>query len=275
MGPGSESYRNQLIRIAAESDSLRINFPDPVPPSEVLQAISAFADVGVIPYEPEGISHQYCCPNKLGQFMACGVPILANDTVHVAEMVERSNGGYCLDFSDREGFVERVIELAASYELRRALGNNGRRFHEISYNFQVSSVEFYRALDATVREARLRCVRLTAELPPDGAQPMAVFGESACQSSAHLQTVKEYQSPSLATSDIKASIRERVVRAVSRLSFIALSKLAPAHARLPSPLKKLMRPITAIVLKFLPGRVKPAVIRAYEHEWEMQAEKNA
>jgi hypothetical protein len=55
---------------------LRVLFLEAIDESELVTAAAEF-DVGLVPYTPTGLNYSNCCPNKLSQYMAAGLPILA------------------------------------------------------------------------------------------------------------------------------------------------------------------------------------------------------
>lgn len=89
-----------------------------VPNNELLDW-TAGAAVGVIPYEPKGLNHEFCTPNKLWEYPLAGVPILATGFPEIAKVVERYDIGWLLprDF-DGESIAEIVSSIDES-ELRK------------------------------------------------------------------------------------------------------------------------------------------------------------
>lgn len=65
----------------------RVYFHAAVPQNELL-ALTAAADAGVIPYQATCLNNHYCTPNKLFEFIAAGLPILATDLPEVRKLVE-------------------------------------------------------------------------------------------------------------------------------------------------------------------------------------------
>lgn len=65
----------------------RVHFHAAVPQNELL-ALTAAADVGVIPYQATCLNNYYCTPNKLFEFIAAGLPILATDLPEIRRLVE-------------------------------------------------------------------------------------------------------------------------------------------------------------------------------------------
>lgn len=65
----------------------RVYFHAAVPQNELL-ALTAAADAGVIPYQATCLNNHYCTPNKLFEFIAAGLPILATDLPEIRRLVE-------------------------------------------------------------------------------------------------------------------------------------------------------------------------------------------
>ncbi|MFZ0386637.1 MAG: glycosyltransferase [Solirubrobacteraceae bacterium] len=74
-----------LIRDERLQDRVRI-----LPPvhRDQLLVWTAGADVGAIPYQPIGLNNTYSTPNKLFEYMAAGVPIVATRLPEIARIVE-------------------------------------------------------------------------------------------------------------------------------------------------------------------------------------------
>jgi glycosyltransferase involved in cell wall biosynthesis len=65
----------------------RVYFHAAVPQNELLE-LTAAADAGVIPYQATCLNNHYCTPNKLFEFIAAGLPILATDLPEIRRLVE-------------------------------------------------------------------------------------------------------------------------------------------------------------------------------------------
>lgn len=81
------------------------------PHSELLQWTSG-ATLGTIPYENTGLNHLYCSPNKLWEYPAAGVPILATDLPEMKGQIEKYQIGVT---------VPRNLEPAAISDLVNSL----------------------------------------------------------------------------------------------------------------------------------------------------------
>lgn len=155
-GPVGE-WRSRMISRAAATGLLdkRIFFPQPVDESELVDA-AARAHVGLIPYEPHGANHQHCCPNKLSQYMAAGLPILANDTSFVSEVVRHANAGLIVDFNDRQALVNAVNLLAADLDTRERFARSSASYSFSTFNWEFVSQGFYEALGNLLAKVPLR-----------------------------------------------------------------------------------------------------------------------
>lgn len=78
--------------IASERLGDRVRIVDPVPPDEVIAAATK-ASVGVIPYEPIGLNNTLCCPNKLFDYLAAGLPVAASRLPELSRIVEQGELG--------------------------------------------------------------------------------------------------------------------------------------------------------------------------------------
>lgn len=64
----------------------RVYFHPAVPQNELLE-FTAAADAGIIPYQATCLNNYYCTPNKLFEFIAAGLPILATDLPEIRKLV--------------------------------------------------------------------------------------------------------------------------------------------------------------------------------------------
>ncbi|WP_041825737.1 glycosyltransferase [Laribacter hongkongensis] len=79
---------NTLQQLVQQQDLVgRVYFHAAVPQNELL-ALTAAADAGVIPYQATCLNNRYCTPNKLFEFIALGLPVLATDLPEIRRFVE-------------------------------------------------------------------------------------------------------------------------------------------------------------------------------------------
>lgn len=103
-------------------------------------------DVGLIPYPPINNNNANCCPNKLSQYMAAGLAILANNTNFVREVVLDAQCGLIADFGQREKLVEAVSYLARNHIERTTMAENAKEYFADRFNWASVSESMYREI---------------------------------------------------------------------------------------------------------------------------------
>ncbi len=98
----------------AKSEELceRVYFHPAVPQKDLL-AFTAAADAGIIPYQATCLNNYFCTPNKLFEFIAAGIPILASDLPEIRNMVLGQQMGLVGDMSTPEklaGLIDEFFE---------------------------------------------------------------------------------------------------------------------------------------------------------------------
>jgi glycosyltransferase involved in cell wall biosynthesis len=138
-------YGDALEKIAASSGLLhkRIFFLDPVPENELVASAKS-ADVGIIPYAPVCVNHKYCCPNKLSQYCQAALPILANNTEFIADVVTRNRLGRVVDFNDRDELIRSVNYFTHEKSERLDAAYNAREFSKKYFHWEYVSQPLYK-----------------------------------------------------------------------------------------------------------------------------------
>jgi hypothetical protein len=113
---------------------------------ELVRAAAASADVGLVPYPKTNNLYANCSPNKLSQYMAASLPILANDTNFVRDVVNEADCGIVVNFGNLQALVEAVNTLGADEALRKRFSINGMNHFRKAFNWQNMATAFYRHL---------------------------------------------------------------------------------------------------------------------------------
>jgi len=66
----------------------------PAVPPEVLPSYTMGADVGLAMIEDVSLSYHYCLPNKLFEYLACGLPVIASDLPCMRDLIETESCGW-------------------------------------------------------------------------------------------------------------------------------------------------------------------------------------
>lgn len=159
-GPDNE-YKSQMIDLAKKTGLLgtRIIFLDAVSESELVLSARE-GHVGVIPYTPYGANYSHCCPNKMSQYMAASLPILANNTSFVSSIVKRSQCGVVVDFS-REGEIAEAVNLFANNsDLRVEMAEKANQFFLHEFHWEYVSQPMYDAMINLVKNNHKKALRV-------------------------------------------------------------------------------------------------------------------
>jgi glycosyltransferase involved in cell wall biosynthesis len=115
--------------VAAEGLEGRVVITGPVPPEE-LAAYTSGADVGVIPYEPVGLNNTYTTPNKLFEYMAAGVPIVASHLPEIVRFVHGLDVGTTFPAAEPRAIAAAIDEVLGDPERAAAMRANALRASE-------------------------------------------------------------------------------------------------------------------------------------------------
>lgn len=121
----------------------RVRVLDPVPPSEVLDALAGF-DVGVIFDRPQSRNSDLSLPNKFFEYLMAGLAIVAPHLKTIGPLVESEGIGTTYRPDDPDGLRIALERLAQD---RDALGEMRRRARELA----VSRLNAEAAADALAR----------------------------------------------------------------------------------------------------------------------------
>lgn len=113
------------LRERAAGAGARLVVLPPVPPDEV-EAHAASAAVGVSPIVPSCLNYRYSLPNKLFQYMAAGIPVVASDFPQVREVVEDSASGLVVDTTRPEAIAAGIRRVLDDPDEAVAMGERGR-----------------------------------------------------------------------------------------------------------------------------------------------------
>jgi len=117
-----EELRRQ---VAVDRLDDQVVFTEPVPRAELLE-YTAGADVGVIPYLPIGLNNRYSTPNKLFEYMAAGVPIVASRLPELVRFVDGLHIGRTVEPGDSRALASAVNALLGDPAARAGIADRAR-----------------------------------------------------------------------------------------------------------------------------------------------------
>lgn len=88
----------------------RIEFTGRLEPTK-LARLTRQASVGLVMLEDLGLSYHYALPNRIGDFIAAGVPIVVSDLPEMADIVRRYHVGEVMHTSGPRALAESVEKL--------------------------------------------------------------------------------------------------------------------------------------------------------------------
>jgi glycosyltransferase involved in cell wall biosynthesis len=102
-------------------------------PKDEYEQLLHVADVGLILLDGRFTIPNF--PSRLTAYMEAGLPVLAaTDTVSdIKDVLRESGSGLWVEWGDREGFLAAIDHLRSNPDLRRAMGQRGRRYLEEHY----------------------------------------------------------------------------------------------------------------------------------------------
>ena len=93
------------------------------------------ADVGLAPY-PRGTLLDSGSPTKVVEYLALGVPVVANDSPDQERILREGGGGLCVPLVAPD-FAAAVCTLLGDASLRRAMGVRGQAYVRASRGYHV------------------------------------------------------------------------------------------------------------------------------------------
>jgi len=103
---------------------------------EGIQNILTLSFAGVVTFLPAP-NHNNACPNKMFEYMASGIPVIASNFEKWISIIEENSAGICVDPSNVEELSNAIQYLNNNPQIAAEMGRNGRRAFEEKYNWQV------------------------------------------------------------------------------------------------------------------------------------------
>lgn len=144
MGNSSQQLRDYVFSTGLEEQVVITGFIDE---SEINQYLCA-CDALLIPMI-DNLYNRSRWPNKIGDYMACGRPVIASNVGEIPSVFSMANIGYLVD-GTTESVYSAMMDVALSgAEKQQALGSNARRNAEENFSWDALShrlLAFYRTL---------------------------------------------------------------------------------------------------------------------------------
>lgn len=123
--PDHEYLQGLRSRFAQATARGLVEFLPAVPEEQLIQA-ACRADVGLIPYPPSNRNHQFCGPNKLGQYLQAGLALLAVRSDYVGPCLERWGCGLSYHGFSAASLLKQARRLVDEPTLLQAMKSQAR-----------------------------------------------------------------------------------------------------------------------------------------------------
>ncbi|MEQ8325444.1 MAG: glycosyltransferase family 4 protein [Vicingaceae bacterium] len=121
-----------------------IEFLDYIPDEHIPEYYSE-ADVFVLPSIIDDRGDTEGLGVVLIEAGACQTPVIASRVGGIVDVVEHGINGYLVEEKNSEKLVEKIIELHKDSELRKVMGQNGRKIALAKFSWENNSKEFIKA----------------------------------------------------------------------------------------------------------------------------------
>ncbi len=111
---GDGELQNTLAKLVERHQLADRVHLHPAVPQDRLLSLTAAADAGIIPYQAICLNNLYCTPNKLFEFIAAGLPILASDLPEIRRIVAGQDIGKVGDLGKAEQIRIMIEDFFAS-----------------------------------------------------------------------------------------------------------------------------------------------------------------
>jgi len=125
-----ESIRSLIIKLGIKEE---VKLIPPVPYDKVKNYLSR-ASIGIVTYLPYP-NNMSCLPNKLFEYMACGLPIVASDFPLYREVIEDADCGKLVDPRNPMDIASAIEELLENPEEWETMSQNGCSSFRNKYNW--------------------------------------------------------------------------------------------------------------------------------------------
>ena len=129
VGDGDDPSDKEIINNEADNLGIlsKIIITGFLPRNKALEYVAS-SDVCLSPFFPTPILNS-TSPTKIVEYMAMGRPVVANDHPEQRLIIEESECGICVPYTET-AFADAISQLLSNYDKAECMGANGRRYVE-------------------------------------------------------------------------------------------------------------------------------------------------
>jgi len=129
-----ESFKSKLNTLITELRmNKKIRIISHIPYNKIKEYLKN-ATIGFVTYLPYP-NNKSCLPNKLFEYMACGLPVIASDFPLYREVIEEANFGKLVNPENTREISKAIDDLIKNPEELKKMSNNARRAFKNKYNW--------------------------------------------------------------------------------------------------------------------------------------------
>ncbi|WP_244987663.1 glycosyltransferase family 4 protein [Methanoculleus chikugoensis] len=129
------NVREDIGAIAAGADPRpEITLTGYLPYREMYDTLR-MGSIGLLVFQPDYYNAYIGLPNKLFDYMLCGLPVVASDFPEIRKVVAETECGVLVDPTDPDAIAEAITYLLEHPDAARRMGENGRKAVLERYNW--------------------------------------------------------------------------------------------------------------------------------------------
>jgi len=113
-----------------------------VPYFEVVRTIQV-SDIGINLVLPVDTTHVLAAPQKLFEYMAAGIPVVAADVHTIRSIIKKYECGLLVDPTSPHEIASALVKFAQDANMRKKMGQNARRAAEAEFNWEIEKKKLY------------------------------------------------------------------------------------------------------------------------------------
>ncbi len=110
IGFGKPKYEDKLRNRVDRHNLKNVRFLSPVENQKVKETIAAY-DIGLAFYQNINWNQYYCAPNKIYEYIVCGVPVITNNYPGLVKTIQDNQIGICIDKIDSLTLYNAIIKI--------------------------------------------------------------------------------------------------------------------------------------------------------------------
>jgi glycosyltransferase involved in cell wall biosynthesis len=115
-------------------------------PQQLMMEYTADADIGIIPIHNVCKSYWYCCPGKLFEFIAAGLPLAVSRLHQLERFVKRHDLGESFEPGSVEGIADALLKLLSDSTHRLRCAANAARLQQEEVCWEIQAEKLRRAV---------------------------------------------------------------------------------------------------------------------------------